>query len=53
VVNCERPNTPQDYVHRIGHISRAGASGEVVPLVCVDEFKLLADIERIGISNRP
>jgi len=33
-------------VHRIGRTGRAGAEGEAVSLVCVDELKLLADIER-------
>jgi ATP-dependent RNA helicase RhlE len=46
VVNYELPNVPEDYVHRIGRTGRAGAGGEAVSLVCVDEHKLLADIER-------
>jgi ATP-dependent RNA helicase RhlE len=47
VVNFELPNVPEDYVHRIGRTGRAGADGEAVSLVCVDEHKLLADIERL------
>jgi ATP-dependent RNA helicase RhlE len=47
VVNYELPNVPEDYVHRIGRTGRAGASGEAVSLVCVDENKFLADIERL------
>ncbi|SFZ73742.1 DEAD/DEAH box helicase [Chitinimonas taiwanensis] len=47
VVNFELPNVPEDYVHRIGRTGRAGAEGEAVSLVCVDEKKLLADIERV------
>ncbi len=47
VVNYELPNVPEDYVHRIGRTGRAGSSGEAVSLVCVDEHKLLADIERL------
>ncbi|MDA3876743.1 MAG: DEAD/DEAH box helicase [Halothiobacillus sp.] len=46
VVNYELPNVPEDYVHRIGRTGRAGAGGEALSLVCVDEHKLLADIER-------
>ncbi len=46
VVNYELPNVPEDYVHRIGRTGRAGQSGEAVSLVCIDEHKLLADIER-------
>ena len=45
VVNYELPNVPEDYVHRIGRTGRAGSPGEAVSLVCVDELKLLADIE--------
>ena len=47
VVNYELPNVPEDYVHRIGRTGRAGAEGEAVSLVCVDEHKLLADIEKL------
>jgi ATP-dependent RNA helicase RhlE len=47
VVNFELPNVPEDYVHRIGRTGRAGLSGEAVSLVCVDERKLLTDIERL------
>jgi len=47
VVNFELPNVAEDYVHRIGRTGRAGESGEAVSLVCVDEHKLLADIERL------
>ena len=46
VVNYELPNVPEDYVHRIGRTGRAGAGGEACSLVCVDELKLLADIEK-------
>jgi ATP-dependent RNA helicase RhlE len=47
VVNFELPNVPEDYVHRIGRTGRAGAEGAAVSLVCVDEYKLLADIEKV------
>jgi ATP-dependent RNA helicase RhlE len=47
VVNFELPNVPEDYVHRIGRTGRAGLEGEAVSLVCVDEHKLLRDIERL------
>jgi ATP-dependent RNA helicase RhlE len=46
VVNYDLPNVPEDYVHRIGRTGRAGAGGEAISLVCVDELKLLADIEK-------
>ncbi|MBI5918780.1 MAG: DEAD/DEAH box helicase [Nitrosomonadales bacterium] len=47
VVNYELPNVPEDYVHRIGRTGRAGSEGEASSLVCIDEKKLLNDIERL------
>ncbi len=47
VVNFELPNVPEDYVHRIGRTGRAGSEGEATSLVCIDELKLLADIEKM------
>jgi ATP-dependent RNA helicase RhlE len=47
VVNFELPNVPEDYVHRIGRTGRAGASGEAISLVCVDEDIFLRDIEKL------
>lgn len=47
VVNFELPNVPEDYVHRIGRTGRADNEGEAVSLVCIDEHKLLRDIERL------
>ncbi len=47
VVNFELPNVAEDYIHRIGRTGRAGNEGEAISLVCVDEDKLLRDIERL------
>jgi len=47
VVNYDLPNIPEDYVHRIGRTGRAGATGEAVSLVCVDEHQMLKDIEKL------
>jgi ATP-dependent RNA helicase RhlE len=47
VVNFELPNVAEDYVHRIGRTARAGQEGNAVSLVCVDELKLLRDIEKL------
>jgi ATP-dependent RNA helicase RhlE len=47
VVNFDLPNVAEDYVHRIGRTGRAGARGQAVSLVSADEFKQLADIERL------
>ena len=53
VVNFELPNVAEDYVHRIGRTGRAGNEGEAMSLVCVDELKLLKDIERLIKSDIP
>jgi ATP-dependent RNA helicase RhlE len=47
VVNYELPTVPQDYIHRIGRTGRAGMDGEAISLVCVDEARLLRDIETL------
>jgi len=47
VVNYDLPNVPHDYVHRIGRTGRAGATGEAISLVCVDEHEYLRDIEKL------
>jgi ATP-dependent RNA helicase RhlE len=47
VVNYDLPNVPEDYVHRVGRTGRAGATGEAVSLVCVDEHVMLKDIEKL------
>lgn len=47
VVNFELPNIAEDYVHRIGRTGRAGANGEALSLVCVDENAYLKGIERL------
>ncbi len=47
VVNYELPMVPEDYLHRIGRTGRAGITGDAISLVCVDETKLLRDIETL------
>ena len=51
VVNYELPHVAEDYVHRIGRTARAGQEGTAISLVCVDELKLLKDIERLLASD--
>ena len=53
VVNFELPNVPEDYVHRIGRTGRAGAKGEALSLVCIDEKLYLRDIENLLGSRIP
>jgi ATP-dependent RNA helicase RhlE len=47
VVNYELPNTPEDYVHRIGRTGRAGKEGTAISFVAPNEMGLLKDIERL------
>jgi ATP-dependent RNA helicase RhlE len=47
VVNFELPMVAEDYVHRIGRTGRAGATGDAISLVCVDEWPLLREIEAL------
>jgi ATP-dependent RNA helicase RhlE len=47
VVNYEMPNVPEDYVHRIGRTGRAGAMGEAISLVCLDEEVFVSAIEKL------
>jgi ATP-dependent RNA helicase RhlE len=41
------PWNPQDYIHRIGRTGRAGATGEAISLVCIDEVDLLRGVQRM------
>ncbi|HSO30387.1 MAG TPA: DEAD/DEAH box helicase [Candidatus Sulfomarinibacteraceae bacterium] len=45
VINFELPMAPEDYLHRIGRTGRAGIEGDAISFVCVDEDRLLRDIE--------
>ncbi len=47
VVNFDLPNSPEDYVHRIGRTGRAGATGEAISLVSPDEHERLEAIEKM------
>ncbi len=53
VVNFDIPNVSEDYVHRIGRTGRAGASGEAVSLVCMDEEGFMHEIERFTKQQIP
>lgn len=47
VINFEMPQTPKDYIHRIGRTGRAGKTGEAISLVDGNERRMLKDIERL------
>jgi ATP-dependent RNA helicase RhlE len=51
VINYEIPSAPEDYVHRIGRTGRAGSSGVAISLVCEDEDKYFAEIEKLIKKN--
>ena len=53
VVNFDIPNVPEDYVHRIGRTGRAGASGQAVSLVCMDEEGFMHAIEQFTAQQIP
>ena len=46
VVNFDIPNTPEDYVHRIGRTARAEATGDAFTLVDPDEEPMVKEIEQ-------
>jgi len=47
VINFELPNSPEDYVHRIGRTGRAGTKGFAISLVSREENQLLIGIEKL------
>lgn len=47
VVNFDLPQTPEDYVQRIGRTGRAGKSGTAISFVSPDEKKQLYQIEKL------
>ncbi len=47
VINFDVPNSPEDYVHRIGRTGRAGLAGEAISLVAPDDREKLAAIEKL------
>ncbi|MDD5031057.1 MAG: DEAD/DEAH box helicase, partial [Rhodoferax sp.] len=53
VVNYDIPNVSEDYVHRIGRTGRAGAEGQAVSLVSLDEEGFMQAIERFTKQDIP
>jgi ATP-dependent RNA helicase RhlE len=47
VVNFELPNSPEDYVHRIGRTGRAGSSGVAISLMSHEETRQLEAVEKL------
>lgn len=46
VVNFDIPNTPDDYIHRIGRTARANADGDAITFVSPEDHEALTTIER-------
>lgn len=53
VVNYDIPNNCEDYVHRIGRTGRAGADGEAVNFVSLDEQGFMVAIEKFTHQSIP
>lgn len=47
VINFDLPNTPDDYVHRIGRTGRAGSTGKAVSFAGSEERSSIRQIERL------
>ena len=52
VVNYHLPQSPEDYVHRIGRTGRAGASGNALSLVSRSERKMWASINDLYLGEK-
>jgi ATP-dependent RNA helicase RhlE len=46
VVNFDVPNTPDDYIHRVGRTARADAIGDAFTFVSPDDEEMIRAIER-------
>ena len=46
VVNFDVPQTPDDYIHRVGRTARAEATGDAFTFIAPDEESMLREIER-------
>ncbi|MEM8624996.1 MAG: DEAD/DEAH box helicase [Pseudomonadota bacterium] len=47
VVNYELPDTPDNYVHRIGRTARAGREGEAIALCAPEEADLFRQVQKL------
>lgn len=53
VVNYDLPESPGDYVHRIGRTGRAGLTGKAISLVTPEQRSKVREIERLIRSTIP
>lgn len=47
VINYDLPNTPHDYVHRVGRTGRAGRAGQAITLITPDQRGKIRSIEQL------
>ena len=47
VINYNLPESPDDYIHRIGRTGRAGASGTSISFACEDDSFLIPELEEL------
>ena len=53
VINYELPDTPDNYVHRIGRTARAGREGEAIAFCAPDEADQLKQIQKVMKADIP
>ena len=53
VINYDLPDTPDNYVHRIGRTARAGRDGEAIAFCSAEEVDLLGQIEKLMKTEIP
>ncbi|MSU54283.1 MAG: DEAD/DEAH box helicase [Candidatus Staskawiczbacteria bacterium] len=53
VINFDLPESPGDYVHRIGRTGRAGMTGKAISFVMPDQRNKVREIERLIRSTIP
>ncbi len=53
VINYDLPESPEDYIHRIGRTGRAGESGFAISFVSPDDKAALREIEKLTGSKIP
>ncbi|MFD1342831.1 DEAD/DEAH box helicase, partial [Litorisediminicola beolgyonensis] len=53
VINFDLPDTPDNYVHRIGRTARAGRSGEAIAFCAPDEADLLRQVQKVMKAEIP
>ena len=52
VINYHLPQSPEDYVHRVGRTGRAGASGHALSLISPSEKKMWSSIHELYLTNK-